>query len=369
MAELVESPAGALYISRDSGNCEVVSRWNMSLGVSSEPMDGAFCRLLEEKQWVVDLHNTNHRVNPYDNRVIPKWLRDYPRAWLVLPLIFNGKLFGFIVLAQARSKIKLNWEVLDLLKIASIQAASYLAQQESANALMMARQFESFNRMSTFMVHDLKNLVAQLSLLLSNAEKHKNNPEFQKDMIETIDHSVQKMKVLLQKLSRGESIDERATVSLDQLLRHTVDSKSPYEPIPVLEIRTTNLRVKANWDRLDRVVGHIIQNAIEATPKSGEVRVSLSQQENYAVIEIRDNGTGMSDEFIREKLFSPFVSTKVAGMGIGVFETKEYVQELGGSLEVSSSPLNGTVFKINLRINDANVQVASKLAQSEEGVL
>ena len=173
-------------------------------------------------------------------------------------------------------------------------------------------------------------------------------------MIETIDHSVQKMKVLLQKLSRGASVDEAATVSMDQLLRHTVESKSPYEPIPVLEIRKANIRVIANWDRLDRVVGHIIQNAIEATPKSGEVRVILSQQGDHAVIEIRDTGTGMSEEFIREKLFSPFVSTKVAGMGIGVFETKEYVFELGGSLDVKSSPSNGTVFKIQLPISDPN---------------
>ncbi|MES2048806.1 MAG: XrtA/PEP-CTERM system histidine kinase PrsK [Pseudomonadota bacterium] len=369
LAELVESPGGALYLRAESGNCEPVNQWNMRVPDGAEPLSSRFSRLLEEKQWVIDLRDLNTHADIYAGIDMPNWLRSNSHAWLVLPLILQGKLFGFVVLAQARSKIKLNWEVLDLLKIAGSQAASYLAQQESANALMVARQFDSFNRMSTFMVHDLKNLVAQLSLLLSNAEKHKNNPEFQKDMVETIDHSVQKMKVLLQKLSRGASIDETATVSLDRLLRHTVDSKSPYEPIPVLEIRKPNLRVKANWERLDRVVGHIIQNAIEATPKDGEVRVTLSQQENYAVIEIKDNGTGMSEEFIREKLFSPFVSTKVAGMGIGVFETKEYVQELGGSLEVSSSPLKGSVFKIKLCINDASAKNTGKLAQSEEGVL
>jgi putative PEP-CTERM system histidine kinase len=369
LAELVQSPAGALYLRAENGNCEPSYQWNMRVPTRGEPLNSGFSQLIEEKQWVIDLQDLETHADVYAGIDMPDWLLENTHAWLVLPLILQGKLFGFVVLAQARSKIKLNWEVLDLLKIAGSQAASYLAQQESANALMVARQFDSFNRMSTFMVHDLKNLVAQLSLLLSNAEKHKNNPEFQKDMIETIDHSVQKMKVLLQKLSRGESIDEKATVSLDQLLRHTVDSKSPYEPIPVLEIRKTNLRVKANWDRLDRVVGHIIQNAIEATPKSGEVRVTLSQQENFAVIEVKDNGAGMSEEFIREKLFSPFVSTKVAGMGIGVFETKEYVQELGGSLEVKSDPLTGTVFKINLRINDTNAHATNKVAQSEEGVL
>lgn len=373
LAELVQSPAGALYIRADSGNCEPVNQWNMRVTGGGEPLSSGFSRLLEERQWVIDLQDLKTHADIYEGIEMPDWLRAEPRAWLVLPLILHGKLFGFVVLAQARSKINLNWEVLDLLKIAGSQAASYLAQQESANALMVARQFDSFNRMSTFMVHDLKNLVAQLSLLLSNAEKHKNNPEFQKDMIETIDHSVQKMKVLLQKLSRGASIDDKSSISLDQLLKHAVESKSPYEPTPVLEILKPALRVNANWERLERVIGHIIQNAVEATPKEGEVRVTLSQQDDFAVIEIKDTGAGMTDDFIREKLFSPFVSTKVAGMGIGVFETKEYVQELGGKLDVSSSPSTGTVFKISLRIRGtevqaAEVQVMNKVAQSKEGV-
>ena len=115
----------------------------------------------------------------YSAITLPQWLQAIPKAWLVVPLIQHRKLFGFVVLAQPRSRVKLNWEVSDLLKVAGNQAASYLAQHEAANALLVARQFESFNRMSTFVVHDLKNLVSQLSLLLSNAEKHKKNPEFQ----------------------------------------------------------------------------------------------------------------------------------------------------------------------------------------------
>lgn len=362
LAELVESPAGVLYIRRDSGNCEPATKWNMDLGGAAEPLNSGFCRLLEDRQWVIDLQDFDTQSATYEGIVIPTWLSDYARAWLVLPLILHGKLFGFVVLSKARSKIKLNWEVLDLLKIAGSQAASYLAQQESANALMVARQFESFSRMSTFMVHDLKNLVAQLSLLLSNAEKHKNNPEFQKDMVETIDHSVQKMKVLLQKLSRGASPDKNASVLLERLLRQAVESKSPYEPKPLLEIEQASLQVDANWERLERVIGHLIQNAIEATPKDGEVRVKLSQQGNSAVVEIIDTGSGMTEEFIREKLFSPFVSTKVAGMGIGVFETREYVQELGGKLEVHSKPAGGTSFKIVLGIRDTQETVATRAA-------
>jgi putative PEP-CTERM system histidine kinase len=362
LAELVESPAGVLFISRDGGHCEPSQQWNMNLSADFVPIHSGFCRLLEEKQWVIDLQDVDSHLDIYEGVTIPLWLQNYAPAWLVLPLILHGKLFGFVILAKARSKIKLNWEVLDLLKIAGSQAASYLAQQESANALMVARQFESFSRMSTFMVHDLKNLVAQLSLLLSNSEKHKNNPEFQKDMIETIDHSVQKMKVLLQRLSRGASADATSNVLLENLLRQAVESKSPYLPKPVLEIQKTKLRVHANWERLERVIGHIIQNAIEATQKDGEVRVKLSQDDQFAVVEISDTGSGMSKEFIRDQLFSPFVSTKVAGMGIGVFETREYVHQLGGKLDVTSLPSVGSTFRISLSILETQDQVAPKVA-------
>jgi putative PEP-CTERM system histidine kinase len=349
VAALVESPGGMLFILKESGNCEPVAQWNMEESSGQpESINSAFCKFLAEKQWVIDLQDCQIHPDKYAGLQVPEWLLQVVRGWLVLPLVFQQRLFGFIVLEQARSRLELNWEVLDLLKIAGSQAASYLAQQESANALMVARQFESFNRVSTFMVHDLKNLVAQLSLLLANAEKHKDNPEFQKDMVDTIDNSVQKMKVLLQKLARGFDVEKTESLLLDELLHQAVESKSPYEPKPVLEIQNSRVAVIANWERLERVVGHIIQNAVEATPRDGNVRVSLKKQDNTAVMEIKDTGVGMSEEFIRDKLFSPFESTKLAGMGIGVFETKEYIQELGGTLEVSSQPALGTSFIITL---------------------
>ncbi|HCY63331.1 MAG TPA: PEP-CTERM system histidine kinase PrsK [Oxalobacteraceae bacterium] len=348
VADLVESPAGALYLARESGQCEAVARWNLNPPDSAEPVDGVFCRFLENKEWVVDLEEERSGLGSLADAAIPQWLLDFPRAWLVVPLLLQGRLFGFMVLAQPRSRIRLNWEVLDLLKIAGSQAASYLAQQEAANALMVARQFESFNRMSTFMVHDLKNLVFQLSLLLSNAEKHKHNPAFQQDMLETVELSVQKMKLLLQKLARGISVETPAPLPLDQLLLQAVAAKSGSEPKPTLDAAEDGIAVFANWSRLERVIGHLIQNAIEATPKDGKVSVRLERQGDAAIVTVSDSGTGMSEEFIREKLFTPFESTKAGGMGIGVFESREYINELGGRLEVESQPSRGTVFRLSL---------------------
>ncbi len=344
VAALVESPAGALWLQREAGLCEPVAAVGLALPAATEPGESPFCRFLALKQWVVDIDEMRADPGKYGHVAMPAWLDGFARAWLVVPLILQGRLYGFVLLTQPRSNLTLNWEVIDLLKIAASQAASYLAQEDAANALMVARQFESFNRMSTFVVHDLKNLVSQLSLLIPNAEKHRNNPEFQRDMLDTVTHSVQKMKLLLQKLSRSDAPEQPVGLAIDQVVRQALALKDAFEPHPLLEVLDAGLQVLADHDRLERVLGHLIQNAIEATPKNGRVTISVQRRGDAVHIVISDTGEGMSEEFIRERLFKPFESTKSAGMGIGVFESREYINELGGTLEVRSTPGAGTTF-------------------------
>ncbi|MDB5917424.1 MAG: prsK [Massilia sp.] len=359
---LVESPGGLLWIRLESGRFEPSASWHMAPTQASEAADSSLCQFLETRQWVIDLQEYRDEPEKYDDLQMPAWLLAVPRGWLVVPLMTQGKLFGFMLLQQPRSAIKLNWEVIDLLKIAGSQAASYLAQFEAANALMVARQFESFNRMSTFVVHDLKNLVSQLSLLMSNAERHKSNPEFQQDMIETVNFSVQKMKLLLQRLSRSVSPEQPRALLIERLVRQAVALKAEFDPKPVLTVTDPGLTVLADGERLERVVGHLIQNAIEATAKDGRVDIELARLGEAVMIRITDTGAGMSEEFIRERLFKPFETTKAAGMGIGVFESQEYIQELGGVLEVTSEPSRGSTFKIILPVLQQETQTIHQAA-------
>ncbi|MFC0136105.1 PEP-CTERM system histidine kinase PrsK [Massilia eurypsychrophila] len=361
---LVESSAGLMWIRRESGLFEPAANWQVAPAMVSEPADSPFCQFLDSKEWVVDLQEYEEWPSKYDDVAMPAWLQAYPRGWLVVPLMMQGRLFGFMLLMQPRSAIKLNWEVIDLLKIAGNQAASYLAQYEAANALMVARQFESFNRMSTFVVHDLKNLVSQLSLLMSNAERHKHNPEFQNDMIETVNFSVQKMKLLLQKLSRTVTPENPVALPIERLLRQAVAMKGGFEPQPALTVADAGLTVRADWERLERVVGHLIQNAIEATARDGRVEIGLARRGESVLIRITDNGEGMSEDFIRERLFKPFESTKSAGMGIGAFESQEYIEELGGTLEVTSERGRGSTFTIILPLLKQERQDAHTLNQA-----
>ncbi|MRV76426.1 PEP-CTERM system histidine kinase PrsK [Duganella sp. FT92W] len=356
VAALVESHGGAVWISRDNDQFEQVAHWNCPAVPEPEPVSSSFIRFLQERQWVVDLEEYERNGEMYGDMVLPGWLRAIPRAWIVVPLTLQGRLYGFMLLLQPRSTVQLNWEVIDLLKIAGSQAASYLAQQEAVTALMLARQFESFNRMSTFVVHDLKNLVAQLSLLIPNAHKHRNNPEFQQDMLDTVTHSVQKMKLMLQKLSRNDAPERPVPLAIDQLLRQAVSLKAAFEPTPALHVEQAGLQVVADGERLERVLGHLIQNAIEATPRDGSVTITLRNDGGAVRIDITDTGQGMTDEFIRERLYKPFESTKPAGMGIGAFESREYIHELGGRLEVRSVPGHGTTFSVTLPLHAQEAQ-------------
>jgi putative PEP-CTERM system histidine kinase len=344
----VESPKGVLYRRNETDQYVAAGAWNTDFTGEPEQAEGPLCNFLRSRQWIIDLQEYEMQPEKYDGLALPAWLHKFPQAWLIVPLVQNTSLLGFVVLSQPRSKINLNWEVLDLLKIVGIQTAGYLAKQESADALAVARQFETFNRMSTFVVHDLKNLVAQLALLVANAERHKGSEEFQRDMVETIEHAVVKMRVLLQKFNRESMTEKSSPVVLDRILQQVVASKSTADPKPRLELLCTELSVSANAARLERVIGHLVQNAIEATPRNGQVTVRLMEKDATAVIEVIDTGSGMSEQFIRARLFRPFESTKAAGMGIGVFETREYIHHVGGQLEVDSEPSKGTTFRVSL---------------------
>ncbi len=366
IAQLVESPGGALWLRKEQGAYERAGHWNMPQASGSESSDSGFIDFLRRKEWVIDLNEYKSNPEKYEDLKLPDWLTEIPRAGMVVPLVLHEQLIGFVVLAESHGRIAVNWEVSDLLKTAGCQAASYLAQLEGAKALLVARQFESFNRMSAFVVHDLKNLVSQLSLLLSNVQKHKNNPEFLDDMIETVENSVEKMQRLLTQLRSGSPAPGGQTlIELESMLRRLVAAKENNEPRPVLEVQSPGMTLRADRERLERTIGHLLQNAIEATPADGTVKILLIETGGQAVIEVRDTGRGMSKDFIRETLFQPFETTKTSGMGIGAYETKQYVTELGGDIEVESEVGQGSVFRIFLPLIVMNTAPARELSNEE----
>ena len=355
LGELVETATGSLWLRREGGYRQL-ARLAQPEVTDREADDSDLATFLRATGWVIDVVEARRDPEKYRGLTLPQWLRSSQHARLVVPLLVPDGLLGFVVLGRPRIDLKLDWEVLDLLKTAARQTAGFLAQQESTEALLEARKFESFNRMSAFVVHDLKNLVAQLQLMLRNAERHHANPDFQRDMLSTVGHVVARMNNLMLQLRSGERpVDRAHAVDLCEVLSRVQGVRAAGHDNLRIDL-VDDVFVMGHADRLERAIGHLVQNALEAGAPSTlvrpEVRVRVYRQEDFAVIEVADNGVGMSADFIRDRLFKPFSSTKSAGMGIGTYESQQYVQSIGGRIDVESEPGKGTTFRVKLRLAD-----------------
>ena len=360
LADLLESPGGGLWM-KGLGTTvfQQTARFNLAPRVDSEDSSSSLCRFLARDTMLVNLEEFRSSPGRYDELVLPAWLKSIPHAWLIVPLLVGDELIGFVVLLSARTKVDANWEVYDLLKTASRQAASVLAQMVATEALLEVRKFDAFNRMSAFVVHDLKNIVTQLSLMMSNAKRLHANPEFQQDMLMTVENSLERMRQLMAQLREGTTpAGTTFGVDLEGIARR-IES--------VANGRGRNLEVRlvepvvarGHQDRLERIIGHVVQNALDATDPSGNVWLQLDRLGGQARIEVGDTGHGMSPEFIRERLFKPFQTTKTNGLGIGAYESFQYVRELGGKISVVSEPDKGT--RVTLTVPLFEVRTGSDL--------
>ncbi|MEF8793382.1 XrtA/PEP-CTERM system histidine kinase PrsK [Thiohalorhabdus sp.] len=350
VAQVVESPGGMLWQERD-GFLVPTALWNMSEPEEAqEPAFGDLVSFLEGQEWILTVDEWRQNPEWYGGLDMPPWLAGLARAWLLVPLLHRDRLQGFLVLARSRAgNLELNWEDFDLLRTLGRQAASYLAQEEAAEALGRAQQFETFNRLSAFVLHDLKNIIGQLSMLARNARRHADNPEFMADAVTTIEHSVGRMNQLMAQLRGGVQSDRVAQVDLAAAVQEAAGPHGTGSPEPKLDLPEEGVRVEADRGRLIAVLGHVIQNARDATPEEGSVRVALTREGEWAQVDVVDSGTGMDSEFVRERLFRPFDTSKGdTGMGIGAYEAREYARELGGDVEVYSASGKGTRFRFRL---------------------
>lgn len=355
LCELVESPGGGIWLRSGDSGFEYQCCWNFPEEALNPHEDFAsLAAFLSQRELIVNLEEHAADPDAYDGLSLPEWLADSKRLWLIIPLVHEDSLNGIVLLARPRAPQELNWESVALLMMAARQAASYLALEQAAKALADARQFEGFNRLSAFVVHDLKNLIAQLSLVVRNAERHKHNPEFMEDVIVTVRNSVDRMSRLLAQLRSAMPGNRSDRIGIEDVVREAAAERAS----GALRIRielppTVSSILHADRDRFAAVLGHVIQNAQDAVGKEGAVTVRLQREGQVARIEVQDDGVGMDAQFIRERLFKPFDSTKgLAGMGIGAYECREYIRSLGGRVEVTSAPGEGTRFAMVVPVED-----------------
>ncbi len=365
LADMLDSPAGALWLKGGDGVYRQAARWNQAESAAVEGAQTSLCGFLARTGWVINLDEYRAAPRRYEGLALPEWLLALPQAWLVVPLSTGDDLTGFVVLASARARSEVNWEVNDLLKTAGRQAASYLAQMLATEALLEARKFEAFNRMSAFVVHDLKNIVTQLSLMLKNAKRLHANPEFQQDMLMTIENSLDKMRQLMLQLREGATPAGSAVgVDLGAIAQRIAAGVAQRGRRLEVDAAERAVFTRGHEERLERVLGHLVQNALDATDAAGRVWLKVDRLVGQARVVVGDTGCGMTPEFVRERLFKPFQSTKKAGMGIGAFESFQYVQELGGQVQVHSTPGQGTEVTLLLPVFELHHEAGLPLAEA-----
>jgi len=350
IADITESPGGLLLMPGDTANLELTARWNWpAIEVPGVASGCALSGLLERHNHIVDIDEVRSGVDHWGEVAhIPKWLSEAENAWALVPLVHFDRLVGAIVLARPVIERRLDWEDFDLLRVAGQQLASYLAEQAGQQALMEASRFDEFNRRMAFVMHDIKNLASQLSLLSANAQKHADNPDFRADMLVTLRKSSEKLSSLLARLGRYEKAQEPdlKEVELSAVVGSLVDRFASIHPVHLTHFEP--VPVMADPANLEQALTHLIQNAIDASDPGEAVLVSVEAEPLSARITVIDSGSGMSPEFIRSGLFKPFVSSKQDGFGIGALEAREMIRAIDGSLAVESREGIGTRFTITI---------------------
>jgi putative PEP-CTERM system histidine kinase len=303
--------------------------------------------------------------NPYDEEYAAteeeKTFVHQTGAWLIVPLLRNGDLNGFVVLGDQLSREKLIYEDFDLMKNLSKQALLSLANFRLSEELAETREIAAVARISSFVIHDLKNLASSLTLLLDNADEYIGNMEFQKDMIGTIRNSVNRMQDLIQRLK---NIPEKQLLNIETADIHTVTRDTVNEFLnmkPDLELYCEGSCSVSRIDReeIKKVILNLILNAIDANNGKGVIKVRTGTNGNMVFVSVTDNGCGMTEDFIANHLFKPFRTTKKKGLGIGLYQCKQIIEAHGGDIEVKSKAGNGSVFTVYLNVVNESIQSAT----------
>lgn len=352
VSQIISSPGAVLLMIREGRAVsdfgwprdDMSSDRAASLGKDEKLLD-----LLGRRQWVVDLEEYRRSPERYSPLILPAWLVE-DRGWrLIVPVLLRDQLVGMVMLQEPPEGFTLTFEDRDLLKTVARHVATHLVQLETEQSLAEARQFEAYSRLSAFLTHDLKNAAAQLDLVVRNARRHGSNPEFIADAIDTVANASVRITRLVEQLGRGAYVERREQLHVGDIARSAVDHARARPPAPQLTVEGLELRVLASRDRLTQIIEHLIRNAQDAASESGSVRVRVTSTETEALVEVDDDGPGMSKQFLRDRLFRPFQGTKgTGGMGIGVYQAREYARSIGGDVTVHSVPGQGTTFRLKL---------------------
>jgi len=269
---------------------------------------------------------------------------------VVVPLVAEKKLVGIIFLGRKKDMSIFNSEDMAMLSALGHQAAVSILHLRSRDRLLENEKLASFHMTASFVVHDLKNSISMLSLMLQNAPVKMSDPEFQKESIKTISQAVDSMQKIIEKLKSPPKKEQLFITDVNPLkIIKKILKKSGIENKQNIELEInfdSSLEVKTDAQVLETVFINLLKNAVEAMPEGGTITVEEFRTNDNRNLSITDTGAGMSKSFIANNLFHPFQTTKAKGLGIGLYQCREMIRETGGDIAVESEPGKGSKFKI-----------------------
>ncbi|MGI9487779.1 MAG: XrtA/PEP-CTERM system histidine kinase PrsK [Geminicoccaceae bacterium] len=353
-ATLMDADGGALFMRGASGDFSYKTSWNVALeeGTPKSPPATLLGTLSTARPAIVFDDPSSLPADLKGWPEITIWLRAFRDPWIVLALIARNEVVGIAVVTRPRMKRRLSWEDLDILAIFAHQLGSYLTVEELARHVAETEHFERMSKHVTFVAHDLKNVISQLSLVLQQAKDHAHDPAFVSDTFLTIGDATERMKRLMQKVQEGGGKTALQPVDLSALAREA----EAQGRVRKLEAFADDVKVEADPAILRALLDHIIDNAHEAGTAGSDddgpcVALTLHKAGNLAALEVIDRGVGMSPDFIATELFKPFTSTKKAGFGIGMYQCRDWIQRWQGRLEVESEQGLGTTIRMILPLS------------------
>jgi hypothetical protein len=280
-------------------------------------------------------------------------------AAVCVPLQAGEKVVGLLWLSEKRDDEDYSFEDAEFLGAMARQLGAALWFARLAEQLAETRQLESLNRLSSYVLHDIKNQVSGLSLVVQNARRLMGNPDFQRDALKTIEQTVASLTGLMTQVAgmARPSEFQVAPCGLRELLAEAAESAG------LSGAGVDGVRFALSCDgpemvALDRrlmlrVLANLLTNARESLEGPGDIELAAAPDPARdgapgLVFRVRDSGRGMSDEFIRTSLFRPFATTKPGGLGVGLSQCRSIVEALGGAITVESHPGAGTTFSVHL---------------------